>query len=106
MLNPRCPNCSFALVLLERRGKYKCSKCSRLFLQKEIDDKTFRQWNVKQRELDEHNLNLEKKQRKERPKITEEERKLKAKEWRLKNIQRCKDNSAIYYEKNKERILA
>ena len=52
MLLPRCPNCSFALVLLEKRLKYKCGKCGKLYLQKEIDDKTVRQWNVKQRELD------------------------------------------------------
>ena len=73
MLNPRCPNCSFALVLLERRLKYKCSKCGKLFLKREIEDKTFRQWNTKQRELDEHNLKLERKP-KGRPKLSEEDK--------------------------------
>ena len=49
---PRCPNCNYILVLLENRCKYKCAKCSKLYSQKEIDNKEFREWNEKQRELD------------------------------------------------------
>lgn len=37
----RCPNCNYILVLLERRRKYKCAKCGRLFAQKDIEDKDF-----------------------------------------------------------------
>ena len=59
MLNPRCPNCSYVLVLLSNRWKYKCSKCGRLFYQREAEDKTFRDWNKKQREMDKHNLIIE-----------------------------------------------
>ena len=49
---PRCPNCSYILVLLERRGKYKCAKCGKLYPQKEIDDKEFREHNKRQKERD------------------------------------------------------
>ncbi|HLC37357.1 MAG TPA: hypothetical protein VJJ53_01085 [Candidatus Nanoarchaeia archaeon] len=42
---PRCPNCSYMLVLLEKRRKYKCAKCSKLFFQKEIDNRHFREQN-------------------------------------------------------------
>jgi DNA-directed RNA polymerase subunit RPC12/RpoP len=41
MFNSRCPNCNYSLVLLERRAKYKCALCSKLFPQKEVDDKEF-----------------------------------------------------------------
>jgi len=47
---PRCPNCFYELVLLEKRRKYKCAKCGKLFPQKEIDDKEFRERNKKRRE--------------------------------------------------------
>jgi len=102
MLNPRCPNCSYVLVLLERRLKYKCSKCGKLFLKREVEDRNFRVWNIKQRELDRHNLRLEKK----RPRLSKEERKLKAKEWRLKNIERCRESCRDYYDVNRSKILA
>ena len=32
----KCPNCSYTLVLLEYRRKYKCPKCGKLFPQQEI----------------------------------------------------------------------
>jgi len=49
---PRCPNCSYILVLIERRRKYKCAKCGKLFPQKEIEEKEFQKWNERQREDD------------------------------------------------------
>ncbi len=49
---PRCPNCSYILVLLEKRAKYKCSRCSRLYKQKLIEDKEFRELNKQQRDID------------------------------------------------------
>ena len=42
---PRCPNCSYMLVLLKERNRYKCAKCSGLFSQKKIEDKDFREQN-------------------------------------------------------------
>ena len=62
---PQCPNCSYKLVFLENRLKYKCAKCGWLFLQKVIENKDFRQWNKFQRDLEKHNLELEIKQIKE-----------------------------------------
>lgn len=91
---PTCPNCSYKLVLLSNRRKYKCAKCSRLFLTKFIESKDFQIWNKKQKELDLHNLKLEIQQGK-KPKLNSEERLQRWEEWRTK-----------YYEENKERIFA
>ena len=103
----RCIKCSYFLVLLPRRNKYKCSKCSSLFPQKEIDNKEFREWNGRQRLQDIENIKPE---RKPRVKLSEEERKLRAKEfaknWRENNKERCSELSEIHYEKNKDKILA
>ena len=48
---PRCPNpkCNYQLVLLESKGKYKCALCGKLYSQKEIDFKEFREFNEKER---------------------------------------------------------
>jgi len=106
----RCLNCNYLLVLLERRRKFKCAKCGRLFLQKSIEDKSFRRWNAKQRELDEHNLKLEKRELKQRTKLSPEERELKAKEsnkkWRLNNKEKCRELSEKSYYKNRNKILS
>src|SRR3989344_2054281 len=106
---PRCPNCSYKLVFLEKRLRYKCAKCSRVFLQKFIENKDFQRYNKHRRELDKHNLNLEIKQRK-RPKLTSEERKLRTKEsakkWRQDNLEKCREYSRKNYEENKDKILA
>ena len=48
----QCPNCSYELVLLDRRLKYKCALCSRLYPQKWIENKEFREWNQRQKLLD------------------------------------------------------
>lgn len=104
MLNPRCPNCSFVLVLLERRLKYKCSKCGKLFLKREIEDKTFRQWNVKQRELDEHNLKLERKSRVRRSKLSLEEKSLKIREYHAKNRVRINEFKRARWQARKAEI--
>ena len=42
---PRCPNCSYNLVFLEKRLRYKCAKCGRGFLQKLVENRDFRLWN-------------------------------------------------------------
>jgi len=46
-----CPRCSYSLVLLKNRRRYKCAKCGGLYLQKPIEDREFRRWNEKQREF-------------------------------------------------------
>src|SRR3989344_5224242 len=38
---PRCPNCSYKLVLLSSRPKYKCALCSKFYHKKEIEVKEF-----------------------------------------------------------------
>ena len=42
---PHCPTCSYNLVFLERRLRYKCAKCGRAFLQKFVESRDFRLWN-------------------------------------------------------------
>jgi len=91
---PRCPNCSYELVLLPNRRKFKCAKCGKLFYQKPIEDQEFNIWNQKQRETDQHNLKIEQKQKKEKLKLTEEEKRQRKAEsqerYRLKNIEKIK----------------
>lgn len=84
----RCPNCSYKLVFLENRLKYKCAKCSKLFPQKLIENIEFRRWNEFQRGLDKENL---KPIKEVRFKLSEEEK-------RQKRIN--------YYHKNKVKLLA
>ncbi|MAG45159.1 MAG: hypothetical protein CMH63_00095 [Nanoarchaeota archaeon] len=115
-----CPNCGYELVLLSR-GKYKCSLCSKLYLPKKIESRTFKIWNQKQRELDLHNLNLEiqqvqkdKKERKllrafklifknTRNPLKQRKPRIKLSPEELK--QRNKHYGKWYYNKNKERLL-
>ena len=91
-----CPNCAYLLVLLARRGKYKCAKCGKLFLQKDIESNDFREWDKKQKLLDIQNL------KKPRVKLSEEERKKRAKEsinkWRVNNKEKVRE-----YEKKRDR---
>lgn len=46
---PRCPNCSYKLVLLSSRPKYKCALCSKLYPKKEIEIKEFQEFNKRRR---------------------------------------------------------
>lgn len=59
---PRCPNCSYKLVFIEKRLRYKCAKCSRVFLQKFIENRDFRIWNNHRRETEMQELLIELKQ--------------------------------------------
>jgi len=49
MIMPRCPNCSYKLVLLSSRPKYKCALCSKLYPKKEIEVKEFQEFNKRRR---------------------------------------------------------
>ena len=107
---PTCPNCSYSLVLLSRRQKYKCAKCGKLFKQKEIDNREFRRWNERQRVLDRENLKLQRKPRaKLRAVLSPEERKRRArsatKKWEENHRELCRAHSQAYYETNKSDIL-
>jgi len=103
----RCAKCSYLLVLLPKRNKYKCSKCGSLFPQRDIDNKEFRSWNKRQRLEGIENFKPE---RKSRIRLSEEERerraKLSAKRWRENNKERCRELSEKNYYKNRDKILA
>jgi len=119
----RCPNCSYKLVLLSYRPKYKCALCSRLFPQLEIDNKEFQEFN-KRKKLED--IEIYEKERKEQlfkirkirshlkrlfngfPKISKlDYDKILARneEWRLKNIESDDKRKREYYNKNREKIL-
>ena len=49
---PRCPKCSYKLVLLSNRPKYKCALCSKLYPEKEIELRDFLEWNKQQRTIE------------------------------------------------------
>ena len=73
---PRCPNCSYKLVFLDKRLRYKCAKCGRVFLQKLIENRDFRIWNNYRREIEMQELMLEIKQLEEEKQKNKELRQL------------------------------
>lgn len=90
----RCPNCSYKLVLLKFRSKYKCALCGKLYIQKEIESKEFQQWNKQQRESDLKLSNLN----------FIEERKDARKRWRQDNREFVNQYARDCRSKNKEQI--
>ncbi len=86
---PRCPNCNYLLVLLEHRRKYKCAKCGKLFPQREIEDKEFREFNKKRR------AKAKKEAKREYRKLYVQENRERVNAW-MRN----------YYNRNREKILA
>jgi len=56
---PRCPNCSYKLVFLEKRFRYKCAKCGKLFLRRFIENMEFRLWNEQRRNSERQEILLE-----------------------------------------------
>jgi len=91
----RCLKCNYGLVLLEKKGRYKCAKCGSLFLEKEINEIEFQKFNQRERKRDIEEFSKIKRPKKPRKKMSEEERKRKSRE-------ECKR----YYKKNREEILA
>jgi len=105
---PRCPNCSYILVLLEHRRKYKCAKCGKLFPQKEIDDLEFQEWNKKERNTEKVESRKAKKtadsrayQKKNPEKVNAQQRRYYA-----KNKDKMQARQRHYRQKNKEKALA
>jgi len=97
---PRCPNCSYKLVLLSSRPKYKCALCSKLYSKKEIEVKEFQEFNKRRRIEDAERFDKEYKEHLARIKDIKKSLRLlfngfskTSKEYRKK-----------YYEKNKEKI--
>ena len=127
---PRCPNCSYKLVLLSNRPKYKCALCSKLYTIKEIELKDFLEFNKNQRvsdiELHEKetlkrnielksikqqlrqlfSLKLDKKQyAKEYYQNNKEVIKTKSRQWRLNNLDYDRQRKLDYYYKNQGKII-
>ncbi len=113
-----CPKCSYALVLLPKRRRYKCAKCSSLYLEKFIDSREFRRFNQIQRDLTREEAEIESKRRFEeawnacklvnkpqRQKLIEEEKKQKRKEYYQKTKERILRHAKEYYQKNKEKVF-
>ena len=126
----RCPNCSYKLVLLSNRPKYKCALCSKLYAIKEIELKDFLEFNKNQRvsdiELHEKetikrnielksikqqlrqlfSLKLDKKQyAKEYYQNNKEVIKTKSRQWRLNNLDYDRQRKLDYYYKNQGKII-
>jgi hypothetical protein len=45
----KCPKCSYALVFLESRRRYKCSICSKLYYPKKLENEDFRKKHLRLR---------------------------------------------------------
>lgn len=129
---PRCPNCSYKLVLLSSRLKYKCALCSKLFPKKEIEVREFQEFNKRRRIEDLERYEKEKEEQLARirelrrslrllfngpPKSPKEYRreyyqknkeriKLLSRKWKLKNRNYVLKKKREYYQKNKNVIRA
>lgn len=96
-----CPNCNYKLVLLSSRLKYKCALCSRLFPQKEIEIKEFREFNKRRRIDDAEKMDKEYKENLARIKEIKKSLRLLFNGWFSKTP---KEYRKEYYGKNKEKI--
>jgi len=97
---PRCPNCSYKLVLLSSRPKYKCALCSKLYPKKEIEVKEFQEFNKMRRIEDAERFEKEHKEHLARIRDIKKSLRL------LFNgfSKTPKEYRKGYYEKNKEKI--
>jgi uncharacterized Zn finger protein (UPF0148 family) len=118
---PKCPKCNYTLVLLEKRMKYKCAKCGRLFRQKEIDTKEFAEWNKNERakekkavkdEINRANWKRYRKANKE--KVNAWQREYNKRDYVKARMRKYYDKTRehrnawqrVWYAKNKDRVLA
>ena len=114
---PRCPNCNYELVLLEKRRKYKCPKCGKLFPQREIEDAEFREWNKKRKkEAKEYFLAKEKEEQKKKKRRSKPLSKEEWEEWMRKKLEKARKRreenrdeynaqKREYWAKNRKRLL-
>src|SRR3989344_2579710 len=129
---PRCPNCSYKLVLLSSRPKYKCALCSKLYPKKEIEVKEFQEFNkirriedieIYEKEYKEHLVRIREvkkslrllfngfsktpnEYRKEYYEKNKEKIRQLNKEWRLKNREYDLKRKQEYSKKNREILNA
>jgi len=94
-----CPKCSYSLVLLEKRRRYKCAKCGRLYMQKPIEDIGFRRWNEKQREFTREEAEKELEQ------LWSEYRNLNNHTWQMLTEEEKLQKKKDYYQKNRAKLL-
>lgn len=103
---PKCPNCFFELVLLKHRRKYKCTKCSKLFLQRVIEDKEFVAWNKRRRLEEKVKVGKAlKKPKKKIQKISIKEGRKRQRETYKKNRKEILKKLKLYYGENRGRLL-
>ncbi|PIN80702.1 hypothetical protein COV16_00435 [Candidatus Woesearchaeota archaeon CG10_big_fil_rev_8_21_14_0_10_34_8] len=97
---PHCPKCSYNLVLLSSRPKYKCALCSGLYSKTEIEAKAFREFNKRSKIIDIEDY------KKERKEYLARIRKIKSGLRLLFNgfSKTPKKYRKEYYEKNKAKI--
>jgi len=95
-----CSNCSYKLVLLSYKPKYKCALCSKLYHKKEIEVKEFQEFNKRRRIED---IEIYEKERKEHlVRIREVKKSLKL---LFNGFSRTpQEYRKEYYEKHKEKI--
>ncbi len=102
MQNPTCPKCYYPLVFLESRLRFKCPKCGKLFLKKEIETKEFVEWNKKQRKADKETINGKPQKQ---TKLTEFQKKQRASAYFKKWYEKNKDKRDEYYMNNRDNII-
>ena len=107
---PSCPNCSYKLVLLSSRSKYKCALCSKLYPEKEIEVREFQELNKRLKLEDIENYEKEKQEHLTRIKEIRDDLSILFKGFPKANkISSAKPNylhtlKREYYEQNKEKI--
>jgi len=113
MFMARCPKCLYFLVLLEHKSKYKCSKRSRLWPKVYVENRDFRIYNQRQRDIDREALELEIKQQKEdrlkkrlerQKRLIERKKRFKLTEEEIKQRKREYDRK-YYYQHREEKLL-
>ncbi len=102
----RCPNCNYTLVLLPKRAKYKCPKCSRLYTQKEIELKDFVDFNKRERKNDKEALTEKSGKQKPLTDFEKKQNKLACqRRWRENNRTEYNRKKRVYWEMNKINLL-
>ena len=102
----KCPNCNYTLVLHEHRRKYKCSKCGKLFPQKDVDTKEFVEWNKQRRAEEKKKAKAEYNRENATRYQKKNKKKVNAYRRGYSKTEQFKTYRKKYYEQNKEKILA
>jgi len=107
----RCLKCNYELTFLEKRHKYKCSKCSSLFTEEEIKLEEFKKYNKaeRDREKEEVEKQIQILIKNSNSKLTEAEKIQRRKEMLRKYHEEHREEHSRrgrkYWAKHRERIL-